>query len=138
MADLRWGILLLIPLAWCAVSFMLARLSGWTRLAKYYRHDEFLPDETGRFRSASLGVIQYSSCLMFSVNDAGLRIAIFPLLRLGHPPLVIPWDQIHHIEAENRLYSQRVKLSIGKPTIVRASLPGWVRYRMPLEMRPKA
>ncbi|WP_145173752.1 hypothetical protein [Rubripirellula lacrimiformis] len=113
----------------------MARISGWDRLARRYRCDEFDADETGRFRSATLGAIQYHSVVTFGINDQGLRMAMPWIFRLGHPPLMIPWDQIHRVESENRLYSHRVKASLGKPTIVRAALPGWVHYRMPMDMR---
>jgi hypothetical protein len=84
-----------------------------------------------------MGAIHYHSMLSFRVSDSGLKVSILFLFRLGHPPLFIPWDQMHRIEADTHIYSHKVKLLIGKPTIVRAMLPGWVRYRMPIEMRPQ-
>ncbi|TWU56386.1 hypothetical protein Poly51_22960 [Rubripirellula tenax] len=133
--------LLMIPFAWVFVSFLLARISGWSRLVKPYSAGEvsdgaFVADESARFRTATLGAIQYHSCVTFGINDTSLRMSMPFLFRLGHPPLVIPWDQIHRVEADNRLYSHRVKVSIGKPTLIRAALPGWVRYRMPMDIRP--
>ncbi|TWU49556.1 hypothetical protein [Rubripirellula reticaptiva] len=127
---------LLIPIAWLLVSFSLARMSGWAQLSKRYACREFAADETGRFRTATFGPIQYHSSLTFGVNNDGLQIAMPFLFRLGHPPLVVPWAEMHRIELDNRLYSHRVKVSFGKPAIVRATLPGWVRYRMPIEIRP--
>ncbi len=127
---------LLIPIAWVLVSFVMARMSGWSLLAKHYAGGQFVSEETARFRTATLGPIQYHSLITFGVNEQGLRMAVPLIFRLGHPPLVIPWSEMHRIELDNRLYSQRIKASIGKPTIVRAALPGWVRYRMPIEMRP--
>jgi len=34
------------------------------------------------------------SCLNVAVNEAGMHLSIFPLFRLFHPPLFIPWEHI--------------------------------------------
>ncbi len=131
---LTW--LLLIPIAWVVICVLLSRLSGWWRLSNQFSDADFAADESAWFRSASLSGIQYSSCLNFAVNDRGLRMSVIFPFRIGHPPVVIPWSAMHAIEAENKLFSHRVKVSMGSPTAMRAALPGWVRYRMPMEMRP--
>lgn len=128
----------LIPAVWCFLSWLLSRLSGWSLLARHYRAKTDVAGESAHLRSGRIGTINYHSCLGFRVNDDGLRIAVAFPLRLGHPPLFIPWNQLHHIAEDPILYSRKVRLSIGHPTLVRATLPGWVRYRMPLEMRPSA
>jgi hypothetical protein len=115
---------------------VLSRLSGWYRLSKQFSAAEFVAAESAWFRSASLSGIQYSSCLNFAVNDDGLRISVILPFRIGHPPIVIPWNAMHHVQAENKLFSHRVKVSLGSPTMMRAAFPGWVRYRMPMETRP--
>ena len=128
----------LIPAMWCFLLWLLSRISGWSLLARHYRAPASVVGESAYLRSGRIGVINYHSCLSFRVNDDGLRIAVAFPLRLAHPPLFIPWDHLHHVAEDPILYSHRVKLSIGQPTLVRAMLPGWVRYRMPLEMRPPA
>lgn len=67
-----------------------------------------------------------------------MRISIAAPFRLGHPPLFIPWNELHQIREDDMMYSHKVKASIGKPTIGRITLPGWVRYRMPMSIRPVA
>lgn len=126
----------LIPVAWCFLSWLLAHLSGWSLLAKQYSASEPVDGESARMRSGRLGVINYHSCLSFRANDDGLRIAAPFFLRLGHAPLFIPWDEFHQVTGDPLLYSHKVRAVIGRPTLVRVILPGWVRYRMPLEMRP--
>ncbi len=127
----------LIPAMWCFLSWLLSRLSGWSRLAQDYRsRGDLTGGESARMRTGRFGGVTYHSCLRFRVNDQGLWIAVAIPLRLGHPPLFIPWDHIHHVSEDPIMYSHKIKLSIGNPTLVRATLPGWVRYRMPMEMRP--
>jgi hypothetical protein len=130
------GFIFLIPAMWCFLSWLLSRLSGWSHLARHYPSPASVVGESAHMRTGRLGVVSYHSCLRFRVNDDGLQIAVAFPLRLGHPPLLIPWDQIHHVAADPLRYSHKVKMSIGRPAIAGAILPGWVRYRMPLEMRP--
>ncbi len=126
----------LIPAMWCFLSWLLSRLSGWSRLARQYRSLRGIDGESAHMRTGKIGVVSYHSCLSFRVNDDGLRIAVAFPLRLGHPPLFIPWDQFHHVAEDPIMYSHKVKVSVGQPTLVRMTLPGWVRYRMPMELRP--
>ncbi len=128
----------LIPAMWLFLSWLLSRLSGWARLAEHYRATGHAAGESAWMRTGRIGVVQYHSCLCFRVNDDGLRITVAFPLRLGHPPLFIPWDQFHHIREDEMMFSQKVKMSVGHPTLVRVTMPGWVRYRMPMQLRPSS
>ena len=137
MNDLRSvAFVTLIPIAWIVLSLLMARLSGWATLRRVYRASQDVDGEKAHMRSGKFGAVGYHSCLSFCVNDEGLRIAVAFPFRLGHPPLFIPWDQMHNVTGDTVRYSHKVKISVGKPTLVRVTMPGWVRYRMPLEMRP--
>ena len=129
-------VIALIPAMWCLLSWLLSRLRSWSRLARHYRAPALVVGESARMRTGRIGVVNYHSCLRFRINDDGILIAVAFPLRLGHPPLFIPWDQFHHIAPDPIMYSHKVKMTIGRPAIVQVSMPGWVRYRMPLEMRP--
>jgi len=126
----------LIPVAWCVLLFLASRLSGWARLARNYRASAIDVDESAWMRTGRIGAISYHSSLCFGVNDRGLRIAVAFPLRLFHPPLFIPWDRFHHIAADQKLYSHKCRMSVGRPAITSMMMPAWVRYRLPLEMRP--
>jgi hypothetical protein len=41
-----------------------------------------------------MGLTNYSACLTVGANNSGLYLAVFPLFRVGHPPLLIPWVDI--------------------------------------------
>jgi hypothetical protein len=134
-----WGsvqFIAIIPAMWCFLLWVLSRLSGWSRLAQRYRAPATVVGESAHMRTGGFGVVNYHSCLCFRVNDDGIRIAVAFPLRLCHPPLFIRWDQFQQIAADPILYSHKVKMSIGRPAIASLTMPGWVRYRMPLEMRP--
>jgi hypothetical protein len=126
----------IIPAMWCLLLWLLSRLSGWSRLAGQYRAPAGVVGESAWMRTGRIGVVNYHSCLCFRVNDDGIRITVALPLRLCHPPLFIPWDQFHHIVADPILYSHKAKMSVGRPTIASVTMPAWVRYRMPLDLRP--
>ena len=130
--------LLVIPFAWVGVVFVLSFLSGWYRLAQHYPSvaTSDSPSESAHFRSGRIGAINYYSCLAFRANEAGLHIAVALPFRFGHPPLFIPWSDFHHISEDEKMYSQRVRMSVGRPTITRFVLPGWVKFQIPLDQRP--
>lgn len=137
MTDLpAWTYLLLIPFVWCGLSWLLSRLSGWHRLAVRYRRTEPINGESAALRSGKIGPVTYHSSLRFQINEEGLGISVGLLLRMGHPPLFIPWKEFHRVSEDDLMYSHRVKASIGDPALIRITLPGWVRYRMPLKLRP--
>jgi len=128
--------LLLIPLVWCGLSWLMSRISGWHRLARRFPATRPLDGETAYLRTGRIGAVTYHSCLRFHVTDDGLGIAIAIPFRIGHSPLFIPWDQFHHVKDDGMMYSHKAKASVGQPTITRMTLPGWVRYRMPMSLRP--
>jgi hypothetical protein len=145
--------LLWIPFAALLLCWVLASVSGWTRLAAEYRADQTVTAEPSvadersvaakpsvaaeraHMRTGRIGPINYHSVLSFSCTNDGLRISIAFPLRIAHPPLFIPWTEFHQVTADNKLYSNRIKACIGNPAIVRVVLPAWVRYRMPMSLR---
>ncbi len=127
--------LLLLPLAAALLCWVLASVSGWTRLAADYRLDHPVTGERAWMRTARIGPVNYHSVLSFTCTDEGLQISIAFPFRIGHPPLFIPWDEFDHVVPDNKLFSNRIKASIGRPEIARVVLPAWVRYRMPMSLR---
>ena len=82
--------------------------SGWGTLSDVYASaGDFKARQRWSFLSAWMGVregdtllgverplFSLRSCLNVDVSEAGLRLSVFPLFRLFHPPLFIPWDHI--------------------------------------------
>mgnify|MGYP006906272016 CR=1 FL=1 len=135
MNDGSLYFLFLIPLAAGFLCWVLASVSGWTRLAANYRVKHAIAGERARMRTGRIGPVNYHSVLSFCCTDDGLGISVAFPLRIGHPPLFIPWNDFHQVTPDNRLYSNRIKASVGSPAIARVVLPAWVRYRMPMSLR---
>ncbi len=56
----------------------------------------------------------YNNCLTIGVDPMGLYLATMIVIRLGHPPLLVPW---HEISVEKRLHTllvPTVRLSLGR------------------------
>lgn len=135
----RAALLLSIPVVWCLVCLILSWASGWWVLSKHYSASQadvdFLASRTDRrkafMRTGMIGPINYHSTLNFVAVPEGLRISVFFPFRLAHPPLFIPWEAFTNRREDSKLFSHRIKMSIGQPAITRVVFPGWVKYEMP-------
>jgi hypothetical protein len=92
-------LIILIPLFPIAISVgagsLAAVLGGWKKLAHYYEATEPFDGQRFYVRSGQFaGYVNYNGCLNFGTNLTGLYISVFVLLRIGHPPLLVPWADI--------------------------------------------
>lgn len=84
----------------------MARLSGWTTLANYYRFAGTFTGQTWRFQSAQMRwKMGYNNCLTIGADESGLYLSVFFLFRFGHPNLFIPWGDISIRKKKGFLYS---------------------------------
>jgi hypothetical protein len=110
-------------LVWCSVCAVLARLGGWHSLARHYRA---LGKPNGKrfgMQSARFGWVDYNGCLSIRVAAEGLYIAMWPMFRLAHPPLLIPWSALRVLGVNDRWWRRDVTLAVGMPEIARIRLP---------------
>jgi hypothetical protein len=98
-----WAVLFLC--FWSLVVALISIVGGWRYLAKSYPAEETTFRIAGgnvgkRFRWTSLVLgprffpTNYGNCVNVVVNDLGIRIAVMPLFRTLHPPILIPWSAI--------------------------------------------
>lgn len=80
---------------WLLVSYFLSALGGWQSLVKHYAASAPFRGRYFRFRSAQFGgYVNYGGCLTIGSGTEGLYLAVLPLFRVGHPPLLIPWSDV--------------------------------------------
>ncbi len=117
-----FGFLVFFPLLWCGVLLILSQVGGWSTLAAYFRTN--VPPRGKKFsmQSGQLGIVSYGSCLTITVDEAGIFLAVFPLFRLGHPPLFIPWQEFHSLRERRMLFRRVDEVSIGNPPITKLRL----------------
>ena len=113
-----FAVLLIAILVWMVVGFASGHITGWASLAQRFRYDERFTGERVRFCSAAMRYWNhYGNCLTIGVNPQGfflsLSIPFFP----GHPPLLIPWDEIT-LCRKRFLWAKCVELRLGREPAV--------------------
>jgi hypothetical protein len=99
---------------WLLISFLLSAIGGWSTLANHYVARSRVPGRHFYFRSAQLGAgVGYGACLTLGTGPAGLYLAVLPLFRMAHPPLLIPWSDITARETKS-WFSTTVELRFTK------------------------
>jgi hypothetical protein len=74
---------------------MVSHLSGWASLAERYRCLETFAGSRWNFQYGQFRwFASYRNCLTIGADPHGLFLWIFPLFRVAHPPLFIPWREI--------------------------------------------
>ena len=118
-----WGVMLIVALLWLGVSALLARIGGWSTLARTYRAKYPVVGERFRFISASMGKprlpVNYKRCLFMVVNRHGLHISVLFPFRFRSPPLFIPWSAVESVNEKPflRTFGVAVKLRDQWPII---------------------
>lgn len=90
---------ILIPLYfagfWIFISFLISLIGGWHELARVYAAEQPFEGEGWSMQDAGLRFFtSYHNVLKIGANADGFYMAVFPLFRVGHPPLFIPWRDI--------------------------------------------
>lgn len=112
--------------AWIAICLILSRFSGWSHLADTFRLTQPFTGRKWRFRSASFRrFTSYSNALTIGASSAGLYLAVFPLFRAGHPPLLIPWQHVRKLPPTGMAFFLTV-LEVGPDFPVRVSMSKWL------------
>jgi len=97
-----FGLLIVFP----AFGLALAAFGGWRVLARHYATSEPFCGKRFRFRSAQFGPVGYGSCVMLAANADGIYLAVLFPFRIGHPPLLIPWQDVSCSKAHSFIVSR--------------------------------
>lgn len=107
---------------WVGISLLLGLLSGWTTLAGDYRLSKAFVGRKWYFCSASFRrFVNYGGVLTVGASDKGLYLSLWMPFRIGHPPLLVPWQHVRKLK--HGLFSLfSTALVVGYNTPVRVSL----------------
>lgn len=123
MIEGGWVVL---PLGWALICLAIARLTGWSRLSHAYRLTGKFNGRIWWFRSAGFRwSAGYSGSLNLGASPDGLYLAVFPLFRIGHPPLFVPWQDVSRAEGRRfgiRFTRLRFSQAPSIPCTIRGSL----------------
>jgi hypothetical protein len=107
---------------WITVSISLSTIGGWRRLAEYYRLNTPFAGTKWHFRSASFRrFVGYNGVLTVGASPEGLYLSVLFPFRIGHPPLLIPWQHVRKFRP-SALSIFSIPLALGEHDPVRVSL----------------
>jgi hypothetical protein len=113
---------------WALVNYILGQLSGWAVLSRRFRDSGAFYSYQWSFQSIRMRTIwgNYSNCVNFGADEVGLYMGVFPLFRIGHPPLFITWSEIQVLGGNRGWIFKKRKLLLGRheliPLVVSLSL----------------
>ena len=90
-----YSFVILFVIMWWVMGQLVARLSGWHRLGRYYRFTGKFDGKNWFMKSIGMRYGQnYLNIITIGINNSGLYLSTFPLFLPGHMPLFIPWEAI--------------------------------------------
>jgi hypothetical protein len=129
------GLILLAVGGWCYASYVLSHIGDWAELASRFRVTNAPQGKSFYMQAGRVGAVGYRGCLTIRLATEGLYLAANPFLPIGHPPLLIPWSELHDIREKKRMFRGLVEgsviMDVGKPTIASLSLPSWIIKQKP-------
>ncbi len=91
----RFAFPVLFVAMWVAISVGLARAGGWHAVAQHYASTGSFEGKRFRFCSGRFGrVVGYNGALITDADPFGLYLAVWPIFRIGHCPLFVPWTEL--------------------------------------------
>jgi len=117
---------------WLLVSAIISYVGGWTTLATQFRLKQPFAGPRWSWQSGQMRWFAgYHNCLTVGGSPEGLYLAIMPLFRFRHPPLLIPWAEIT-VTRRRLLFFHVVQFSLGceldVPLCVRPKLAGKLQH----------
>ena len=106
---------------WFLSLHFIAAVGGWRELARVYAATgPIAAVAEWRNRGARLGfATKYNGCVNIAVSSMGMQLSLWRILRIGHPPLFIPWSDIR-TEPVRRMFADYVRFSFARaaPTLL--------------------
>jgi hypothetical protein len=136
------GFVVAFSAIWCFVCWLISIIGGWRRLAQHYRTSD-TPNGPGLFaRFLRLGISSYRRTVTVHITPAGLHLAVMPLFRLGHPPLMIPWSAVRNATPSSYRWMQAVRFDVLGPNshqpLTTLTLPSEIATQLPAAIAPSA
>jgi len=105
---------------WALACFVIGLISGWNVLSNRFSFSKgTFHGETWPFRSARMRFLaHYGNCLSIGADESGLYMSVFPIFRIGHPPLLIPWAEIAVLPGETGLIFKQRTLHLGRQEVI--------------------
>ena len=79
-------------------------MGGWKYLSDYYKSEEQFNGKKWYFQSIKLGLVTYSNCVTIGLNETSISLSVLPIFRIGHPPLLIPLNELQGTEYKGLVF----------------------------------
>jgi len=107
------GFFVCFGLFWSFIVFLIAHLGGWTGLARAYPATEPPQGRSWTWTSARFGLVtSYRNSLNVTVSDTGLYLRPVFIFRVGHKPMLIPWNAIMAAQRSDLFFTSALRLDI--------------------------
>lgn len=119
IAGIAVAFTVFFSILWSGISFLISYLSGWRYLAGRYRTEPLME---GFYRGVygRIGIANYNGVLRVAFTEKGMYMHVMPLFKIGHPPLLLPWNHLKDWKESNSFFQHSVKCKIDGVSI---SLP---------------
>jgi hypothetical protein len=112
---------------WCAIGFLVSFISGWLALSRRFKRQSEPYGETKTAGPLFYTIYMrfwghYSSAIRLVAASDALYASVLFLLRIGHPPLRIPWDEIR-FSRTNFFFRSYVVLTLGNEEKIPMRIP---------------
>jgi len=119
-------ILIIFPIAfvgvWSFVLWILSHVGGWQALAQQYRTTRKPTGHCFNAEAIRLGLVNYNFISQLCSTPAGLYLSVWSIFKIGHPPLLIPWSELHNPRPVQFLWKKMIRFDIGSPKITTITL----------------
>lgn len=107
--------ILFFIILWICVCKLISAAGGWRILARDYRANSLFDGKKLWLKSVGMRRwTNYSNCITVGANKYGLYLSVFPIFRVGHPPLFFRWTDISTVENSRPLFGDIVKFNFAK------------------------
>ena len=108
-----WWFLLTLPVIFWLVPVAIGRATGWADLAARYGSRDRQPGNHLGGVSCAVNGVRYNHALTVGWSDRGLHLSMTFLVRAGHHPLFIPWEEIVARQETERWGTKFVRLQMA-------------------------
>ena len=107
--------ILFFIIIWVGVCKLISVVGGWNILSRDYQANSAFAGKKMRLKSVGMRRwMSYNNCITVGADKYGLYLSVFPLFRVGHPPLFFPWTDISTEEGSRRLLGDFVKFTFTR------------------------
>ena len=107
---------------WCGILKLVGKIGPWYQLAQQFHAIGEPMGTTYRFQSLRFGMkAKYNGVITAIVSPRGLYLRPWFMFRIGHPPILIPWQAVTSLK-EGQFILPYGRLTIGPPVNVEMTI----------------